>query len=337
LHHLNNPKVTPSTNNWAQIFVLGYEGFHPSSEFVDLVKQYEIGGVIILSHNVDNLEQLRRAISDLQSISPVPLLVMIDQEGGKVNRLTKDFPTFPSNSFFGQKEDEKGIKQAYSVTAKELKNLGINVNLAPVADVLTNPQNELLKDRSFGNDAQLVAKLTKLAVQAIRSQNIFSCAKHFPGLGNAQLDPHQELSIDRSEKTKFEQINFAPFRSAIKAGVEMIMTTHLLCEKIDPLFPATLSEIICQEILRRKLNFNGLVITDDMGMGGIIKNWEIDFACKRAFISGHDLILVAKNWGKQKEILEGFKKGIKDKEISEEKIKSSVDRILKFKKKIKHG
>jgi beta-N-acetylhexosaminidase len=337
LHHLNNPRVAPFTDNWAQVFVLGYKGLYPLDEFVDLVKQYKIGGVIIFSENIEDSRQLREVILDLQSISPIPLFVMIDQEGGKTNRITKDFSTFPSNSFFGQKKDEKGVERAYSVTARELRNLGINANLAPVVDVLTNPQNEFLKERSFGNDAKLVARFTKVAVQAIRSQGVFSCAKHFPGLGNAALDPHKELSIDQSEKIKFEQVNFIPFKSAIKTGVEMIMTTHLLCEKLDPTFPATLSETICQEILKEELGFNGLVMTDDMGMVGIAKNWEMGYACKKAFSSGHDLILVAKTWEKQKRILESFEKGIKDGEIKEERVKSSVDRILKFKKRLKDG
>lgn len=337
MHHLNNPRVTPFTDNWAQVFVLGYKGLYPSDEFVDLVKQYKIGGVIIFSENIEDSRQLREVILDLQSISPIPLFVMIDQEGGKTNRITKDFPTFPSNSFFGQRKDEKGVEQAYSITARELRNLGINANLAPVVDVLTNPQNELLKERSFGNDAKLVARFTKVAVQAIRSQGVFSCAKHFPGLGNAALDPHKELSIDQNEKTKFEQINFIPFKSAIKTGVEMIMTTHILCEKLEPTFPATLSETICRDILKKELGFDGLVITDDMGMGGITRNWDINFACKKAFLAGHDLILVAKRWEKQKEILESFEKGIKDGETKKGKVKSSVDRILKLKKRLKNG
>lgn len=180
MHHLNNPKVIPFTDNWAQVFVLGYKGLYPSDEFIKLAKQYKIGGVIIFSENIEDLKQVREVISHLQSISSIPLFVMIDQEGGKTNRITKDFPTFPSNNFFGQRKDEKGIERAYSVTARELRNLGINVNLAPVVDVLTNPQNELLKERSFGNDAQLVANLTKIAVQAIRSQGVFSCTSIFP-------------------------------------------------------------------------------------------------------------------------------------------------------------
>ena len=115
----------------------------------------------------------------------------------------------------------------------------------------------------------------------------------------------------------------------------MIMTTHLLCEKLDRSFPATLSETICQKFLREKLKFDGLIITDDMGMGGIVKNWEIDFACKRAFTSGHDLILLAKDWEKQKGVLESFEKAVKDKKISEERINSSVSRILEFKQRLK--
>ena len=173
--------IIPS-KNWAPIFILGYEGLYPSDEFVRLLKEYIIGGVIIFSENIENLKQLKQAISDLQSISPIPLFVMIDQEGGKFNRITKDFPAFPSNSYFGRKRDEGGVKEAYSQTAKELRKLGINVNLAPVADVLTDLRNELLKERSFGGDAQVVASLSKIAIQATKSQKVFSCAKHFPGL-----------------------------------------------------------------------------------------------------------------------------------------------------------
>ena len=326
--------MVPPENNWAQIFVLGYKGLYPSNEFIDLVEQYQIGGLIIFSENIDDLKQLKQAILTLQSISSIPLLVMIDQEGGKFNRITEDFPTFPSNSFFGQEKDKRGVREAYSETAKGLKNLGINVNLAPVVDVLTNPKNQLLKERSFGDDPQLVAKLTQIAIQATRSQGVFSCAKHFPGLGNVELDPHKELPIDKGDLAKFEQINFISFKSAIRAKAEMIMTTHILCEKLDPSFPATLSEVICEKILRQKLKFDGLIITDDMGMGGIAKNWETGFACKRAFMAGHDLILVAKSWEKQKMILESFEKEVKNRKISEKRIKSSLNRILKLKQRL---
>lgn len=322
-------------NTWAQIFVLGYKGPYPSDEFIRLLRNYQIGGVIIFFENIDSPKQLKQVISQLQSASIVPLLMMIDQEGGKTNRITKDFPVFPSNSYFGKIKDEEGVRIAYSTTAKGLKDLGINVNLAPVIDVLNNKRNKLLEERSFGEDAKLVAKLGKIAIKAIKSQGIFPCAKHFPGLGNVELDPHKELPIDQSEQTIFEKVNFVPFASAISAGVEMIMTTHILCEKLDPYFPATLSEIVCQKILREKLGFDGLIISDDMGMGGIAHNREIDFVCNKAFIAGHDIILLAKNWEKQAQVLESFHKAIKDKEISQKRIDISLDRISKLKQRLK--
>jgi len=260
--------------------------------------------------------------------------VMIDQEGGKTNRITKDFPIFPSNSYLGKSKDEDEVRRAYSATAKGLRSLGINVNLAPVVDVLSNQKNELLKERSFGKDAELVAKLGKIAIQAIKSQKIFSCAKHFPGLGNVELDPHMGLPIDRSEVTVFEQVNFIPFASAISADVEMIMTTHLVCERLDPRSPATLSEIICQRILRGKLGFDGLVISDDMGMGGMVNNWKIDSACNKAFTAGHDLILLARNWEEQVRVVESFHKAIKDKKINRERINISLGRISRLKQRL---
>ena len=290
-----------------QLFVLGFKGTFPSKKFISLLKDFQIGGVILFSENVSSSKNLKETISYLQSQVKIPLFIMIDQEGGKVNRIKKGLPLFPSNRYFGEKNDPKEVYKAYKTTADALFEWGINVNLAPVVDVWTNPQNKVIKKRSFGKEPEKVAKLSAYVIKGIKAGKIFSCAKHFPGLGDAEIDPHFNLAVNTNPKERFEKNDFVPFKRAIKENVDLVMTTHILCPKLDQEFPATLSKKIIN-ILRKELGFKNLVITDDMEMGGMEKNFNITDACEKAFLSGHNLILICHNWDKQIKILKHFAK-----------------------------
>lgn len=325
---MNYPKL-------GQLFSLGYQGLEPSVEFLNLIQKYQIGGVIFFSANIKNKEQLKENIESLQEKSGIPLFVMIDQEGGRVNRITEDFPIFQSNLSYGEKKDKNGVRKAYSQTARELKKLGINVNLAPVVDVLTNPSNKVISDRSFGSDPLLVAELSRIAVQAIKEEGILACAKHFPGIGDISDDPHSRLPFNHNSRERFEKIDFLPFKTAISCEVDFIMSTHVISTGLDPKFPATLSKKICSDILRRELNFKGVMISDDMQMKGMRNNFPLEDACYQAFEAGHDMILISENLDEQIKVIEHFEKKLKDKDLSFSRLSEATGRILALKEKIR--
>jgi beta-N-acetylhexosaminidase len=315
-----------------QIFILGFEKESFSFEFTELYQKWNLGGVILFSRNIVSPDQLSELISLLRSISKIPPFIMIDQEGGEVSRITKDFPLFPSNRYFGDRQDKEGLFQALKITARNLRRLGINVNLAPVVDVVTNAENQVIKERSFGSDPAKVAEFSKMAIQAIRSEGVLACAKHFPGIGDINLDPHQDLPYNHNSKERFQAIDFIPFKEAIKSEVDFIMSTHVMCPNLDPKEPASLSRVICQQILKEELKFGGLLITDDLGMGAIKKNYSLENAAEKAFYAGNDLILACEDFDQQEKILEHFKKLLMDKETNQALFSKRIEKIITKKK-----
>lgn len=311
---------------WGQIFILGYQGTKPSREFLNLVRTHQIGGIIFFERNIASSGQLKEQIVSFRKNVNYPLFFMIDQEGGKVNRIKKDFPLFPSNKFYGEKKDFQGARGAYQVTATELKKIGINVNLAPVADLISTEES-YIAERSFGSVIELVCRFTELAVKAIHSSRLFACAKHFPGIGSLKQDPHKTLPEIVQSREEFWSKDFQPFRAAIDSGVELVMTTHVNCPGLDPNNPATFSRRIVSGILRQELKFEGLTITDDMEMGGITHYFDVPSACERAFVAGHDLILLCHSLERQKEVLEHFDQKIKSGEIPKGRLDESLKRI----------
>lgn len=317
-----------------QLFSLGYQEIDPPVEFLNLIRNYQIGGVILFSANIKTKKQLKENIALLQEKAKIPLFVMIDQEGGRINRITEDFPIFQSNLFYGENKDKNGVRKAYSQTARELKRLGINVNLAPVVDVLTNSSNTVIGDRSFGSDPALVSELGKIAIQALKEEGIFACAKHLPGIGDIAEDPHSSLPVNHNSRERFEKIDFLPFKAAIYSDVDFIMSTHVISTELDSEFPATLSKKICSDILRKGLNFKGVLISDDMQMKAIKNNFPLEDACYQAFESGHDMILISGNLEEQTKVIEHFEKKIKNKDLNLSRFSEAIGRILALKEKI---
>lgn len=316
-----------------QIFIFGFKGLYPSEDFFGSLKDWNLGGVIIFSENIESLKQIEEVILRVKSYSEIPPFVMIDQEGGKKNRIFEDFPAFPSNKYYGDSEDKNGLHNAYKATAESLRDLGINVNLAPVVDVLTNPENKVIGERSFGEDTQKVSEFSQVAVEAMHKGGVLCCAKHFPGIGDIQIDPHQEMPENKNSRRRFEKIDFPPFKSAISSGVDFIMTTHVKCSCLDPEYPASLSPVICTDILKRDLGYKGLVITDNMGMGAIKNNFNIPQACEKAYLAGNDLIILCHEYEMQFQILERFSKLLKNKKIEEERFSNTLDKIISKKRK----
>ncbi len=316
-----------------QMIMVGFEGESPNEDITSLIRDYHVGGVILFSKNITNPNQAARLTNTLQSLSSEPLFIAVDQESGRVSRLPESFTYFPGNGPLGA---INSVPLAYAfaeATAKELKAIGINMNLAPVLDVDTNPQNPVIGDRSFGKDPLLVSRLGLAVVAGLQDNRVIACGKHFPGHGDTAMDSHIDLPKVTHTLDRLKNIELKPFYHTIDNGLEAVMTAHVLYTAIDDRYPATLSKKVLEGLLRKEIGFKGIVITDDLGMGAIEKNYQIEKAGALALEAGADILLICHDIDKQKRAIESLHKALRSGKISKKRTEESYSRILGVKKK----
>jgi beta-N-acetylhexosaminidase len=317
-----------------QLFMVGMPGPQMDEDTRTLIREYNVGGVVLFSRNIEGPMQLTNLCQDLQDAAiefhGLPLILAIDQEGGRVARLKEPFTQFPGNTAMGQ--DTKPLEKAMEfgrITARELRLVGLNMDLAPVLDVQRGEPEEHLRGRTFGEDVRLVSRLGKTVVKSLQEHGILAVAKHFPGLGRSSVDPHFELPRIELDIKEMEEVNLPPFQAAINVRVSGIMTSHAIYPALDQERPATLSPIILTQLLREKMGFDGLIITDDLEMGAIAKHWGIAEGAAAAFEAGADILLICKD---QKRVLEGIellRQRFFQGEISSQRLDQSNERIMR--------
>ena len=297
------------------------------------INEYKVGGFILFDNNINSetKQSLSSTINTYQTNSPINLIIAIDEEGGTVNRLSW-YPDFRGVPFLSPQElyNEGGYSLIISDTeekSKLLKSLGINMNLAPVADISTDP-NDYIYPRTFGKDAEETAKYIETIVKTMKENNIASTLKHFPGYGN-NLDTHSGISIDNRSYESFLNNDFIPFKAGIDAGADSILVSHNIINSIDSDLPASLSKKV-HDVIRNELNFNGVIMTDDLQMSAI-KDYvgEVNSAIF-AINSGNDLIISSDYEIQIPYIIEALNNG----DIKEEVIDAAVLRVLKLKLKL---
>lgn len=320
-----------------QMIIVGFNGYEVDSDFRDLLESYKVGGVILFKRNIKNAEQLlnlNNNIKNINSKNKLPLFISVDEEGGRITRLPMGSRKFPSNKVIG-KENNKGL--SYKIGKQigtELNDFEFNMDFAPVLDIYSNPKNTVIKDRSFGTDSEIVKTLGTATMKGLQDSNVISVVKHFPGHGDTTVDSHIGLPVVNHDKQRLDKFELIPFKEAIDKGADAIMTAHIVLPNVDKSKkPATLSKIILTDILRDKLNFNGVIITDDMEMGAIANNYGTKNASVEAIKAGADIILMCHTKEKQIESLEDLKEAVNNGVISIERIDESVRRIIKLKRK----
>lgn len=293
------------------------------------VSEYHLGGYIMFGRDFDNKtkEEVMGNIASWQSAADIPMLIGVDEEGGTVNRISTN-TEFRSEPFKSSQElyKEGGFDLIYEDTIEKanfLKELGINVNFAPVVDVSTNPDDYIYK-RSFGKNANLTSEYASTVVTAMKEANIASVLKHFPGYGN-NTDTHTGISIDNRTLETFKESDFLPFEAGIKAGANIVLVSHNIVTNIDPDNPASLSTRV-HEILQNDLGFAGVIITDDLYMDAISKNYDSSVAVL-AILAGNDLICTTDFESQIPEVIAAVEDGT----ISIDRINESVRRILELK------
>nr|MDA3811498.1 glycoside hydrolase family 3 protein [Spirochaetaceae bacterium] len=310
---------------------------HADEYMRNIINVYKPGGIILFTVNFDTPEQTRDLIRETQLMSEIPLFFAVDEEGGNVARLGNSermsVTLIPPAAVIGRTNKTEYAAMASKVISSELKALGFNMNMAPVADVNTNIHNQVIGNRTYSQDPFEAGKMVAAVTEAMNEENMISVLKHFPGHGDTDADTHVGEVILNHNKERLERIEFIPFKMGISAGADAIMIAHIKVPLVSLSdLPATMSSVLLQDILRDELGFNGIIITDAMDMGAIKNNWSADEAAINAFIAGVDIILMPTSL---KKATEGIGKALDNKVISLERINESVRRILRVK--IKRG
>ena len=323
-----------------QLLMVGFQGTELNEQVKEHIQQFSIGGIILFSRNVPaSPEKLGRGCDGFQDQAlkrnfSLPLLIAVDQEGGRVSRLQAPFTVPPAAARLGETCSPDEIYSWYAQVAKELKEVGINMNLAPVLDVHTNPANPVIGDRSFGPDPECVSRLGRAVIRALQDHGILAVAKHFPGHGDTHMDSHRALPrVDHSEE-RLKEVELKPFQEAIDENVSGIMTAHVVYSHLDPDRPATLSPRIVKEMLRNELGFSGLILSDDLEMKAIEHHYPLDKAAVLAIKAGVDLLLVCHGPDKQEAVYQGLLKAVEEGEITVVELDEAVSRILEAKRRL---
>ncbi|MDQ1145862.1 beta-N-acetylhexosaminidase [Bacillus sp. SORGH_AS 510] len=318
-----------------QLIISGIDGTTLLPTDKKLITEYHIGGLIFYSNNLLSKQQTLKFVDSLintNKINKFPLFMSVDQEGGRISRLPEASRT-PSSADIGIKNDRESAYSIGETLAEELKKLGFNLDFAPVLDVNSNPNNPVIGDRSFGSNANIVAGMGIQVMKGIQSKQIISVIKHFPGHGDTSVDSHLQLPIVNKTLNQLQQLELIPFQQAINNGADVVMVAHILLPNLDGRYPSSMSKEIISTILRKQMNYNGVIITDDMTMGAIINNYGIGEASVLSLQAGSDIILVAHDFNNVIKVINSIKSAVKDGTISEERINESVERVILLKEK----
>ncbi|MBI3078667.1 MAG: beta-N-acetylhexosaminidase, partial [Deltaproteobacteria bacterium] len=257
-------------NDVGQLFVVGFEGKAPTRALSERLARDRVGGIALFSRNLEGPRQVAELVRSLQTLSPVaPLLICVDQEGGRVARLKAPFTELPPARVVGEAGSEALTYRLGTAVGRELKAVGINVNFAPVLDVDTNPQNPVIGDRAFGPSADLVARLGAAYIRGLQDQGVAATGKHFPGHGDTTEDSHLTLPLVTKERARLHREELPPFRAGMMQGLRLLMSAHVMYPALDPEWPATLSHAILTGLLRDELGYTGAVMTDDLKMAAV--------------------------------------------------------------------
>lgn len=330
-----------------QMLMIGFRGLtlENSHWLVELLRKGLIGGVILFekdlqtqgTRNIESPEQLRKLTEQLKSQSPFPLFIAIDQEGGKVSRLNSKngFVDFPSHFEIANKEDESFANEIFSQIAEVLYNSGINVNFAPVVDLMINPNNSVVvqNNRCFSSDPFLTAKFAKIFISKHNDYKILAVAKHFPGHGSSHQDSHSQWT---DVSNTWKSIELKPYEIlSEKKILKAVIVGHIFNKHYDPNFPASLSHLWIEQILRRQYGFNGFVFTDDLQMKSISDNFTFEETVELSLLAGSDILLFANQIDFSEDIPQKFIKTtiklLENNKISLERINKSFGRIMNFK------
>ncbi len=318
-----------------QLAIVGFNGHSIPAEVRTLAKEFDVGGVIFFARNVESPEQVADLSRESQELArEIPLWVSVDQEGGRVARLKRPFTEWPPMITLGRAGtgSEKLAERFARALAAELHAVGISMDYTPVLDVHTNPKNPVIGDRALAERAEDVARLGVAIIRTLQGEGIAACGKHFPGHGDTSTDSHFELPLLEHPPDRLEAVELVPFKAAIDADVAAIMTAHILIPSLDDEHPGTLSPAIVDGLLKEKLGYGGLVLSDDLEMKAISGRYGHSEATIQAIAAGCDAVLMcAPQPEQQMAALEALIHAVEEGRIPVKRVEDALSRHRRIK------
>ncbi len=319
-----------------QLIMVEYGDTYYSSDLDTMVNQLHAGGVIMYEFQMQTFNQTKHDIAQMQHHAKIPLLISTDEEGGIVHRLIHIYPPRPSALSVYQTGNPDAAAQQGHLVAHDLLALGINENLAPDVDVALIPNAPDQVTRTFGFTANSVIAYAGPYLRALQGDGVIGCIKHYPGLGDANIDAHFGLSVVNRTKDQLYAVELAPFKHFIQSPDKldnpgMIMPTDVLMPAIDPKMPAELSHIFMTDILRKEFGYDGVVLTDALYMQGILQYWSMPEAAVLALNAGDDMLLGPTGVGQMTDMLNGLKAALKNGTLLKSRVDEAATRIIALK------
>jgi beta-N-acetylhexosaminidase len=311
-----------------QLLIGSLPGTTITPELRSLAREFSLGGVILFGRNIEAPEQVAELSIDVQGLtSELPLWVSVDQEGGRVARLKAPFTEWPPMAVLGRSGDVALAGRFAKALATELRAVGITLDYAPVLDIHTNPRNPVIGDRALADDSEHVARLGAAIISTLQAGGVAACGKHFPGHGDTSVDSHEALPVIEHGPDRLAAIEFVPFRRAVEAGVATMMTAHVLVPSIDADRPASFSRRLVTDTLKHELGFDGVVISDDLGMKAVSTTTPLPEATVEALRAGCDAVLLCLSTaGEQAEALEAVIHAVEQGELSLARVEDAMRR-----------
>lgn len=320
-----------------QLFTIGIRGTELTAEEKSFLVKYNIGGICLFGRNVQSPEQIHALCSEIQSLRSKlpgqhPFLISIDMEGGRVHRLKPPFTQWPSLEKLGKLDSTSLAFKFALMMGDELRSVGINLDFAPCMDVLTNPQNPVIGDRSVSPNHEMVSKISSALVRGYIKSGVIPCGKHFPGHGNTMVDSHEALPKESTTLEHLMEVELQPFKKAFRARLEMIMTGHILFENIDAENPVTLSSKFLKDILRDQLRYRHIVISDDLDMKALRNHYEVKDIPVRALQAGCDMLLYCNEFDTPGIGIEAVYRAIDDGKLNKAELEAKIKLVDTLKK-----
>jgi beta-N-acetylhexosaminidase len=276
-----------------RLAIVGFSGHSVPAGLRELAAEFDLGGVIYFARNIVEPAQVRELSREVASLATDwPIWISVDQEGGRVARLTTPFTEWPPMATLGRSGDATLVARFASALAAELRAVGITLDFAPVLDIHTNPSNAVIGDRALSTRAEEVSRLGSAMIQALQAAGVAACGKHFPGHGDTTVDSHEGLPVVEHDRRRLEAVEALPFKQAVTDRVASIMTAHILVPDVDDRDIATFSRRIVTDWLKGALQFDGVVVSDDLGMKAVSATTPLPDASVRAVASGCDMLLL---------------------------------------------
>ncbi|MBF0169905.1 MAG: beta-N-acetylhexosaminidase [Nitrospinae bacterium] len=326
------PPAADARQGAGRLLTVGFDGTRYDRRIARMFDELAPAGVILFSRNIESADQTRRLIADLKKLNEDryagrPLFVAVDQEGGRVARLSADQPKWPTARSLGADGSAEQVEEIHRQIGRTVRNLGFNVDFAPVLDLDTNPDSPVIGDRSFSADPEKAARLGRAAIRGLQGEGVLACGKHFPGHGDTRLDSHLDLPEDTRPAGRFRDAELVPFIAAIEEEVAMIMTAHVIYPAFDPKRPGTLSPYVVTDLLRHELRFNGVIVGDDMDMKAIAGRWGDAEATLMAVEAGCDQLLVCHETPRREVVHRALMEAIESGAIGDVRFAASSARI----------